>query len=523
MERLSADEIMSGLPDLPEDFWETCLDTVLPHSKYIFYIKKGSKDYGYCTHHRRWGELLHIPTHNISCFCPLCHETHTAKAMGYGTGKIKDYGNVAIFQKAKTGTGIYIQTFRLNRRYEKQKDFDGYVTSTEVVEGINESKIDKVYFFDYGEIHRIEQKWQLGFDGWQPHWHELEKIREPFLYDGNPFHSTEYKFYPYDEETFKGTCLEHSHFNEYINIWGRTNRIQYLAKYIKYPNLEHLVEKGYSKLINGIVSDVAYVKKALNFKEKKIHRILGLNRNQAEFVKAKNFDVMQLRIYKFLLKNNLISDNDYNKINEVERLCLGHSEINRTLEKQAVLIKYLFKQLKSGSCLDTMYEIYLDYLKFARQLGYELNSETAKYPPKLEAMHDRVARICTAKANSEKNIQFAKREKELSKFSFCYDDLFIRPCRTVDELVQEGQLLDHCVGGYVDSVADGSKSIFFLRKMTEPHKPFYTVDLDPNTGKIIQNHGYGNENKYKGGSPIPQYVLDWVELWHSQVLAILKA
>ncbi|MEG1965937.1 MAG: hypothetical protein RR064_07270, partial [Oscillospiraceae bacterium] len=221
MERLSVDEIMAGVPDLPEDFWETCLDTVLPHSKYIFYIKKGSKYYGYCTHHRRWVELWHTPTHNFPCFCPLCHQTHTAKAMGYGTGKIKDYGNVAIFQKAKTGTGIYIQTFRLNRRYEKrQKDFDGYVTSTEVVEGINKSKIDKVYYFDYGESHRIEQKWQLGFDGWQPHWHEFEKIREPFLYDGNPFHSTEYEFYPYDEETFKetfeGTCLEHSHFNEYI-------------------------------------------------------------------------------------------------------------------------------------------------------------------------------------------------------------------------------------------------------------------------------------------------------------------
>ena len=43
------------------------------------------------------------------------------------------------------------------------------------------------------------------------------------------------------------------------------------------------------------------------------------------------------------------------------------------------------------------------------------------------------------------------------------------------EIEDEGRILSHCVGGYAERHAMGKLSIMFLRKVSEPDKPYYTV------------------------------------------------
>lgn len=71
------------------------------------------------------------------------------------------------------------------------------------------------------------------------------------------------------------------------------------------------------------------------------------------------------------------------------------------------------------------------------------------------------------------------------------------------ELTMEGQLLHHCVGSYKKDVALRKEGILFLRKLSSPDVPYYTLDVvkEPN-GKyqVRQCHGNCNSN------PTPEIV-----------------
>lgn len=77
------------------------------------------------------------------------------------------------------------------------------------------------------------------------------------------------------------------------------------------------------------------------------------------------------------------------------------------------------------------------------------------------------------------------------------------------DLVLEGHVLHHCVGGYVDDMANGECAILFLRQCAEERKPFYTVEV--RDGKVTQVRGM------KNCSPTPE-VSRFIERWKKEVL-----
>ena len=83
-----------------------------------------------------------------------------------------------------------------------------------------------------------------------------------------------------------------------------------------------------------------------------------------------------------------------------------------------------------------------------------------------------------------------KLDKERAKLNYEEEDFLIRLPEKLSEIVTEGSVLRHCVGGYTDTHASGSSTIMFLRKTSEPDKPFYTIEVRNNS--IIQIHGFGN-------------------------------
>lgn len=75
------------------------------------------------------------------------------------------------------------------------------------------------------------------------------------------------------------------------------------------------------------------------------------------------------------------------------------------------------------------------------------------------------------------------------------------------EIVDEGTKQRTCIGGYVSDHALGRTNLFFLRKKSEPDKPFYAIEMKNNN--VIQIHGYCN--KWLGNNPeaIPT-VIRWL-------------
>ena len=69
------------------------------------------------------------------------------------------------------------------------------------------------------------------------------------------------------------------------------------------------------------------------------------------------------------------------------------------------------------------------------------------------------------------------------------DDFLIRPARSAKEIVREGRILHHCVGGdgYLRKHNDGDSYILFLRWKESQEEPYITIEIKD--GKIQQWYG----------------------------------
>ena len=77
------------------------------------------------------------------------------------------------------------------------------------------------------------------------------------------------------------------------------------------------------------------------------------------------------------------------------------------------------------------------------------------------------------------------------------------------ELTMEGKILHHCVGSYKKDVAQRKEGILFLRKLSCPDTPYYTLDVvkEPN-GKYAVRQCHGNCNS----NPTPE-VIEALKKW----------
>lgn len=100
-----------------------------------------------------------------------------------------------------------------------------------------------------------------------------------------------------------------------------------------------------------------------------------------------------------------------------------------------------------------------------------------------------------------------KLDEERQKYNYEDDEYIIRLPKDGNEIVAEGSKQRICIGGYVGSHSTGQTNLFFLRKKSEPDKPFYAIEMRSNV--INQIHGFGN--RWLGCNPeaIPT-VIRWL-------------
>ncbi len=163
-------------------------------------------------------------------------------------------------------------------------------------------------------------------------------------------------------------------------------------------------------------------------------------------------------------------------------------------------------------------EYYSDYINMVNTISTQQDDAIKRFPPffdpkhfvaSITAMHNLVAEIATEIRNENFKIAFEKETQKLDKWTFNDKEFtVIRPKKMVD-LTEEGIKLHHCVGGYIQRVANGVTNIMFIRKTEEVDKPFFTVEIS-NSGAIEQIHGLCNCNVEKG-SNLEKFVQKWTK------------
>ncbi len=149
--------------------------------------------------------------------------------------------------------------------------------------------------------------------------------------------------------------------------------------------------------------------------------------------------------------------------------------------------------------------LYMDYLELLRY--FHLDTHNAKYvcPGDLKKEHDRLLNRknkIEAKREMEKKMQEAKefeeqyRERMQAFFSLSFGsgDIQIQPLKSVEEFVEEGLAMHHCV--YAMGYYDGKRrpdSLIMSAKDKEGNR-LETIEVNTKSWKVIQSRGVCNQN-----------------------------
>ena len=298
--------------------------------------------------------------------------------------------------------------------------------------------------------------------------------------------------------------------------------------YLRHPNTEVLVTAGLGEMLAQWMEDEcqAYYGYGggstwtspqlhwVHWKERRPSAMLGLTRSELrKFLAWKNdYSVKKLWITTGHPAGLTMEETD-----QIEARFSMHqamdmlSKGNMGCEELRKTIRYLNKQ----SC---DWFILRDYRDMQQKLGVDWTADPLlAWPPHLRQAHDRATAAVRYEKNKGLEQKFAAMTERCRGLTWEHDGICIRPAESVEELVQEGKTLHHCVGGYGQTHADG-KIILFIRHTRRPERSWFTLNVDVREKKIIQNHGYGNEHAHGRKLTIPRAVQDFVALWKREVL-----
>ena len=148
---------------------------------------------------------------------------------------------------------------------------------------------------------------------------------------------------------------------------------------------------------------------------------------------------------------------------------------------------------------------YNDYIKMSKALHVDLSHKSVMFPADIfeahktitarynEVMHE-IEMIKGKELDQEFNKRVNEHYSRLGLTGFQRDGFRIVLPQKRTDLIAEGQSLNHCVGGesYYKKCMIGVNMIFFVRKDDNPEKPYFTMEMDVTTGKIIQLYGFGD-------------------------------
>lgn len=158
---------------------------------------------------------------------------------------------------------------------------------------------------------------------------------------------------------------------------------------------------------------------------------------------------------------------------------------------------------------DAVKQLYKDYylsLTTISEFGMDISSYPLLFNDKhqLQRYHDEAARAVSNVRNRAQDEKFQMLYDKRKKMLENDGNYLIEMPKSSADLTSEGSYLHHCVGGYVNRVANGQTAIYFLRQASEPNTPWLTVEV--NNKHCVQIHGacnawMGSKDEYFNAVP----------------------
>ena len=233
------------------------------------------------------------------------------------------------------------------------------------------------------------------------------------------------------------------------------------------------------------------------FKKGPFEKVFGVDKSYLRFMQENDINYYQLKIL------SKIKTKDYKFIDYLSQF--ESYDLDRVLKYCKPLDLYKYK-LKSNNV-----NMYLDYLEFAKKLGFDIKDKKYLYPKHLKQMHDDYMNQIETNKNKKINKEIKKRYKELLKNQYKDKKYIIFPAASIEELVDESSQQDNCVRTYAKRIAEGECDIYFMRLLEEPKKSLVTVEVRNN--KVVQQ-------RIKNNADTTRSQKLFLKQWETKILKI---
>ena len=505
------DARMDLFPELPDDYQSFVEHTVFDDYNYIFYSRK--EKWAYCTrcgheyeirkdgvYHKKipvWNnkEKLH---HNHDFMCPHCGKWITAKSAGMGKGRLLEINWSTIIQT--NGSDVLVRYICHTKDFRKDFRHPEF-NSRELFRTIHTPKSVEYYEMGYYKMGRDSDSYVYRWrdpvgHGWCWNPSELQVPRQTVLYNT-------------DFEILSTTCMRYSCFDLFLKKIVPTMRHtsawivdNYLNFYHKYPFVEQMLKIGWYTLVRELFEDNGKVEREDFSNGRSILETCGITRTQfllLREVTGGNPEARDLRIVKHAAHKGIrLTADDLRELRYVhdEGRYDYFDEFLDAMEYTTIhkLKKYLIKQNIRHT------QDYFDFTGWLLEMGYDMRNEFNIYPRNFVEKHDEMSKAYQKfkdKKHREDIKKFNRLLKQMRKdvtvdnpINLQIQGLFIRLPYQATELKTEGETLHHCVGTYIDRVLKGETTIFLVRRIEEPDKPYYTLEWKNH--RIVQCRGSHN-------------------------------
>ena len=312
------------------------------------------------------------------------------------------------------------------------------------------------------------------------------------------------------------SAMRDSKLCEYMSgqeFFKKVHAIQYLSTYLEYPQIENIVKQGAVLLLEEMIGESERKTYEcavhgfrdlwwIDFTQKRPSAMLRLNRDEFKRLKEECWCLPLYETYVACRDHGEILTREDIKLlaefgDENTKYIIGRAPLAKT-------VRYLFRQIGlSAENYETdpegmLYDDSLIDYGYLRDYWNSIDEVYGRpmpdlmFPRDLITAHDEMAQRTREKADREFSKQVSAQAKKMSYLSWHDDELglMIRPAKTQNELVREGEKLHHCVATYAKAVARGETTILFIRRADKPNTPFYTLEY--RDGKVAQNRGNRN-------------------------------
>lgn len=316
---------------------------------------------------------------------------------------------------------------------------------------------------------------------------------------------------------------------QYLKLWQKHRSIENLCKTICAPLVKDIVAESH-RFSWDLCSEAG---KYIDLSQSKPNRMLRIPKE--DFCKLRDrkvtIDLEDMKLYeqyrqaggKMPFIQLYTASEEFRKDGIRAMIQLIRTYGDADIEK---LRRYMQKQkmpLKDVGVL-------LDARRMAKQHaeGRALTPEEM-WPRNLPGTHERLLRMNRAKHNEKDaatqakiDAAFQRKKEAMEALPWSDGDLCVVLPSCELDLIKEGDVLRHCVGGYAEAHISGEDTIFFIRHYRRPERSYYTLDIDmTDLPEEKQLHGYGNErhglNK-EYHHKIPQRVRDFCNRWKQEIL-----